>query len=142
MRKREIKLSVYLNYDEWKMLTLKAEKVGYNKSALVRSLIEGFKPKEKPSEEFYEDLNSIRKVGNILNQIARRAHYQGYIEDEKFLRKMENELQNLILNIKRKYLLQRRNKKLNNLSNFVRNKIRQIWTIKWKKMKAYGKIYS
>lgn len=105
MRKREIKLSVYLNYDEWKMLTLKAEKVGYNKSALVRSLIEGFKPKEKPSDEFYEDLNSIRKVGNILNQIARRAHYQGYIEDEKFLRKMENELQNLILNIKRKYLL-------------------------------------
>ena len=79
--------------------------MGYNKSALVRSLIEGFEPKEKPSEEFYEDLNSIRKVGNVLNQIARRAHYQGYIEDEKFLRKMENELQNLILNIKRKYLL-------------------------------------
>jgi bacterial mobilization protein MobC len=105
MRKREIKLSVYLNDNEWRMLTLKAEKVGYNKSALVRSLIEGFEPKEKPSEEFYEDLNSIRKVGNVLNQIARRAHYQGYIEDEKFLRKMENELQNLILNIKRKYLL-------------------------------------
>lgn len=105
MRKREIKLSVYLNYDEWKMLTLKAEKVGYNKSALVRSLIEGFEPKEKPSEEFYEDLNSIRKVGNVLNQIARRAHYQGYIGDEKILRKMENELQNLILNIKKKYLL-------------------------------------
>lgn len=105
MRKREIKLSVYLNVNEWRMLTLKAEKVGYNKSALVRSLIEGFEPKEKPSEEFYEDLNSIRKVGNVLNQIARRAHYQGYIEDEKFLRKMENELQNLILNIKRKYLL-------------------------------------
>lgn len=67
MRKREIKLSVYLNDDEWKMLTLKAEKVGYNKSALVRSLIEGFKLKEKPSDEFYEDLNSIRKVGNILS---------------------------------------------------------------------------
>lgn len=47
MRKREIKLSVYLNDNEWKMLTLKAEKVGYNKSALVRSLIEGFEPKEK-----------------------------------------------------------------------------------------------
>ena len=51
-------------------------------------MIEGFKPKEKPSDKFYEDLNSIRKVGNILNQIATRAHYQGYIEDEKFLRKM------------------------------------------------------
>ena len=50
MRKREIKLSVYLNFDEWKRLTLKAEKVGYNKSALVRNLIERFEPKEKPSE--------------------------------------------------------------------------------------------
>ena len=61
------------------MLTLKAEKVEYNKSALVRSLIEGFETKESPTREFYEDLNLIRKVGNVLNQIARRAHYQGYI---------------------------------------------------------------
>lgn len=105
MRKRKMKLSVYLNDDEWRMLILKAEKVGYNKSALVRSLIEGFELKEKTSEEFYEDLNSIRKVGNVLNEIARRAHYQGYIEDRKVLRKMENELQNLVLNIKRKYFL-------------------------------------
>lgn len=67
MRQREMKLSVYLNYDEWKRLTLKAEKVGYNKSALVRSLIVGFEPKELPPKEFYYDLDSIRKVGNVLN---------------------------------------------------------------------------
>lgn len=54
---------------------------------------------------WYWYINSIKKVGNILNQIARRSHYQGYIEDEKFLRKMENDLGNLILNIKKKYLL-------------------------------------
>lgn len=80
---REIKLSLYLNYDEWKMLKIKAEKVGYNKSALVRSLIEGFETKESSPREFYEELNSIRKVGNVLNQIARRTHYQGYIEYKK-----------------------------------------------------------
>ena len=28
MRQKEIKLRVYLNYEEWKRLTLKAEKVG------------------------------------------------------------------------------------------------------------------
>lgn len=55
---------------------------------------------------------------------------------------MENELQNLILNIKKNICYQKMDRKLNNLSNFVRNKIRQIWTIKWKKMKAYGRIYS
>ena len=52
MRKREIKLSVYLNDDEWRMLTLKAEKVGYNKSALVRSLVEGFKSKKNHQMNF------------------------------------------------------------------------------------------
>ena len=37
MRQREIKLSVYLNYEEWKMLTLKAEKVGYkDKTAIAK----------------------------------------------------------------------------------------------------------
>ena len=105
MRQRKIKLSVYLNYEEWNILTLKAEKVGYNKSDLVRSLIEGFEPKELPSREFYKDVNLIRKVGNVLDQIARRANCQGYIEEEKFLIKMENKLQNIILNIKIKYLL-------------------------------------
>lgn len=51
-------------------MILKAEKVEYNKAALVRSLIEGFEPKEKTSEEFYEDLNSIRKVRNVLGRIV------------------------------------------------------------------------
>lgn len=41
MRKREIKLSVYLNHDEWKMLTFK-----------VRSLIEGFEQKENHQKNF------------------------------------------------------------------------------------------
>lgn len=105
MRKRLLKLNVYLSLEERQMLRIKAEKTGLTRSALIRSLITGFEPKEKPPEEFYKDIDSIRKVGNVLNQIARRINYLGYLEDEKYLRNMSRELDNLILNIKRKYLL-------------------------------------
>lgn len=105
MRKRLWKLNVYLSLEERQMLRIKAEKTGLTRSELIRSLITGFEPKEKPTEEFYKDIDSIRKVGNILNQIAKRTNYLGYIEDTKFLRDMSRELDNLIVNIKRKYLL-------------------------------------
>ena len=105
MRKRLWKLNVYLSLEERQMLRIKAEKTGLTISALIRSLITGFEPKEKPPEEFYRDIDSIRKVGNVLNQIAKRTNYLGHVEDAKFLREMSSELDNLILNIKRKYLL-------------------------------------
>lgn len=105
MRKRLWKLNVYLSLEERQMLRIKAEKTGLTRSALIRSLIIGFEPKEKPPEEFYKDIDSIRKVGNVLNQIAKRTKHLGYVEDTKFLRNMSKELDNLILNIKRKYLL-------------------------------------
>lgn len=105
MRKRLWKLNMYLSLEERQMLKIKAEKTGLTMSVLIRSLIIVFEPKEKTPQEFYKDIDSIRKVGNILNQIAKRTNYLGYVEDTKFLRDMSKELDNLILNIKRKYLL-------------------------------------
>lgn len=84
MRKRKMKLSVYLNADEWRMLILKTKKVGYNKSALVRSLIEGFEPKESPLREFYEELNSIRKVGNVLIKLQEERIIKSILKKKNF----------------------------------------------------------
>lgn len=56
--------------------------------------------KEKPPEEFYESLNSIRKVGNVINQITVRMHMLGYVEDEKCLRQTITNLNDIILDIK------------------------------------------
>ena len=67
--------------------------------------LKGYEPKEKPDDRFYEDINSIRKIGNILNQIARRMHALGYVDDEKYLRKTVQNFNDFILDVKRKYLL-------------------------------------
>jgi hypothetical protein len=41
----------------------------------------------------------------VLNQIAMRMHYLGYVEDERFLRQTLNKLNDMIVNIKEYYLL-------------------------------------
>lgn len=105
MRKRNYSLNMYLNLEEWLMLNKKSKKAGLTKSTLVRFLIKGYEPKEKPDDRFYEDINSIRKIGNVLNQIARRMHALGYVDDEKYLRKTVQNFNDFILDVKRKYLL-------------------------------------
>ena len=56
-------------------------------------------------KEFYDSLEYIRRTGNVLNQIATRMHYLGYVEDMNILRKTVTDLNNLVLNIKEYYLL-------------------------------------
>lgn len=105
MRERNWKFNVYLNSDEKAMLVEKAEKTGLTFSSLIRYLILNYKPKEKPPKEFYDSVEYIRRTGNVLNQIATRMHYLGYVEDMNALRKTVTDLNNLVLNIKEYYLL-------------------------------------
>ena len=74
-----------------------------NASDYIRHLIIGYKPKEKPPEQFYEDIKGIRNIGNNINQIARIANAKGII-DVPHLKKEIDKLDQLIIEIKSKYL--------------------------------------
>ena len=104
-RKRDWKFSMYLTLEEKMMIKRKAERAGLNQSELIRFLVAGYEPKESPPKEFYDALNSIRKVGNLFNKMATKLYYFGYFEDEKWTRKLANDLNNLVLDIRRKYEL-------------------------------------
>lgn len=82
MAKKNIK-AFRLDAKETEQLRIKAEKVCMTESALVRSLIADFEPREAPPKEFFEGLKEIRAVGNSLNQIAAKAHTLGYIDTPK-----------------------------------------------------------
>lgn len=103
MRSRRIKKQIWLNDDEDYIMKCKSEAVGMNSSDYIRHLIVGYKPKEKPPEQFYEDIKSIRMIGNNLNQIARIANAKGIV-DVPHLRKEIDKLDQLIIDIKSKYL--------------------------------------
>ena len=64
MRKRAIKKQFWLNENENKMLKENSKKTGLSEAEYLRSLIEGYKPKEQPKEEIYKIIRKLRSIGN------------------------------------------------------------------------------
>lgn len=104
VRKRNVKKQVWLNREEATQLKKKSKKVGLNESTLIRNLIMGFEPREKPDEKFYEAIKELRYISNNLNQIAKKANYLNYI-DVKMYEEETNKLNEFILKIKREFLI-------------------------------------
>ena len=103
MRNRRIKKQIWLNDEEDYILKTRSEAVGMNASDYIRKLLVGYKPKEKPSEEFYNAIKSIRLIGNNINQIARMANARGVVDMLRFNKEIDK-LDQLIIDIKNKYI--------------------------------------
>lgn len=104
MRKRQIKKQVWLNREEAMLLKKKAKKVGLKEAELIRNLIIGFEPREKPDDRFYDVMKEMRAIGNNLNQIAKKANSLNFIDYQLYKKQAEN-WNRFMINVKRKYLL-------------------------------------
>ena len=104
MRKRNIKKQVWLNETEAQILKVKSTKVGLNESDLIRDLILGYEPREKPDDRFYEYIKELRAIGNNLNQLARKANVIGFIDVDKYNEETKK-LNTFMIDIKKKFLL-------------------------------------
>lgn len=103
MRNRRIKKQIWLNDEEDYILKTRSEAVGMTASDYIRKLLVGYKPKEKPPEEFYVAIKNIRAIGNNINQIARMANARGVVDMLRFNKEVDK-LDQLIIDIKNKYL--------------------------------------
>ena len=103
MRNHPHKQTIYLNDYELKQLLIKTKKTGLSKSSLIRMLITGYVPKEKPDERFYEVMREISAIGNNLNQLARKAAALNYIDVPQY-KKEADEWRALRMAIKREFL--------------------------------------
>jgi predicted DNA-binding protein len=61
--------------EEYEKLSNLAEFTGLTKSGIVRFMVAGISPREKPSEDYFDYYKEMHKVGNLLNQIARNLYY-------------------------------------------------------------------
>ena len=98
---------VSYTYEEYKEIKFRAEKVGLNLSDYIRSRAIGYEPREKPPRDFYDAIKQIRAVGNNINQIARIANDTGKL-DELTCKKQFDVLNDLIIELKKEYLLQKK----------------------------------
>ena len=106
MRNRQIKKQVWLNREEATYLKKKSKKAGINESELIRNLIIGYEPKEKPDDRFYDMMKELRAIGNNLNQIARRANSLNFVDVNTYKKEVKK-LNDFIIEIKKKILLPR-----------------------------------
>lgn len=60
-----------------------------NESALVRMLMKGYEPKEKPNDRFFETMRELSAIGNNINQLAAKANSLGFVDAPMLYREAE-----------------------------------------------------
>ena len=80
MRKRNIQKIVRFNREEAQDLQKKAKKACLSEAGLIRLLIRGYEPREKPDDRFYDAMSELSSIGNNINQLAVKANSLGFID--------------------------------------------------------------
>ena len=86
MRKRNIRAQVWLNELENQRLHDNAKRAGLSQENYLRSLINGFAPKELPPIDYYNMVRELRAIGGNINQLAARANATGFVDEASFER--------------------------------------------------------
>ena len=84
MTKREIEIKVRLNEKEAEHLNRQVEKCRLSREAYLRHLIAGVVPREAPPPEYFAFMRELHYVGNLLNQIAQKAHVLNVIDVKRY----------------------------------------------------------
>ena len=84
MLKRSIKITFRLNTKEQQSLAKQVKKSGLSQEAFIRSLINGYMPKELPPPDYFSMIRELHAIGSNLNQIAARANGTGHIDTTVF----------------------------------------------------------
>ena len=80
MRKRNVDKHIWFSRAEAQELQRKAKKACLSEAGLIRLLIKGYEPKEKPDDRFYDVMRELSANGNNINQLAAKANTLGFID--------------------------------------------------------------
>ena len=80
MRNRNIQKIIRFNRSEAQDLQKKAKKACMSEARLIRLLIKGYEPKEKPDDKFYDVMRELSAIGNNINQLAVKANTLDFVD--------------------------------------------------------------
>ena len=89
MRKRNIQKIVRFSRDEAQDLQKKAKKACLSEAGLIRLLLRGYEPREKPDERFYDVMRELSSIGNNINQLAVKANTLGFVDAPQLQKEAE-----------------------------------------------------
>lgn len=100
---KTIKKQFWITPEDDEILKLKCEKACLSEAALMRYLIRGYEPREKPDERFYKSMNDLSAIGRNINQIVAKANTLNFV-DAPLLAEELNKLKVLRTKIEMLYL--------------------------------------
>lgn len=89
MRKRNIQKIVRFSRYEAQDLQKKAKKACLSEAGLIRLLLRGYEPREKPDERFYDVMRELSSIGNNINQLAVKANALGFVDAPQLKKEAE-----------------------------------------------------
>ena len=89
MRTRNIQKIVRFSRDEAQDLQKKAKKACLSEAGLIRLLLRGYEPREKPDERFYDVMRELSSIGNNINQLAVKANALGFVDAPQLKKEAE-----------------------------------------------------
>ena len=69
---------------ENRRITRRAKSCGLTKSAYVRQLIIGYKPRESPPADYFAMTRELKEIGNNMNQLSFVANATGLIDEAAY----------------------------------------------------------
>ena len=84
MRKRNVKVQVWLDKKEAEQLQKKAKRSRLSVAAYIRHLIIGVVPREAPTADYYAMMRELYRIGNSMNQVAQKAHVLNVIDVQRY----------------------------------------------------------
>ena len=87
--RKGVKKQFWLSKEEAAELKRKAQMTCLNESSLIRLLMKGYAPKEKPDERFFEAMRELSAIGNNINQLAAKANSLGFVDAPMLYREAE-----------------------------------------------------
>ncbi len=80
MRRRPVDKHIRLSAEEASELARKAQMACLPEGALLRLLLKGYEPKEKPDAQFYDTMRELSAIGNNVHQLAAKANALNFID--------------------------------------------------------------
>ena len=80
MRHRNHRVEIYCTKNEFETLTKKVRRSGLSREGFCRRVLNGTEVKEAPPADVPVLIREVRRVGNTLNQIMKRANALGLMD--------------------------------------------------------------
>ena len=78
--KRTVKKQFWFSRAEAQDLQKKSKKTCLSEAALVRLLVKGYEPRERPDERFYATMRELSAIGNNIHQLSTKANALNFID--------------------------------------------------------------